>query len=75
MKRTKITSMLRDHFREVQFSKEQWDYFRGRFKIMAGEYNANFYIYHKTMTKQHKLKKLAFRFLSTDIYDQWAPNP
>ena len=75
MKRTKITSMLRDHFREVQFSKEQWAYFNGRFRIKAEEHNVNFSIYHKAMTKQHKLKKLSFRFLSTDIYDQWAPNP
>ena len=51
MKRTKITSMLRDHFKEMQFSKEQYAYFNGRFRIAADGYNVNFPIYHKTMTK------------------------
>ena len=66
--------MLRDHFKEVQFSKEQYAYFNGRLKLNSDGYNVNFPICHKTMTKQHKLKKLAFRFLLTDIYDRYEPS-
>ena len=51
MKRTKITSLLRDYFKEVQFTKEQWAYFNGRIKLNVAGHKLTFSIYHKTMTK------------------------
>ena len=56
-KDTIITSMLRDHFRELKFSKEQWKWLAGKLRIKAGKFDVRFPIYHNEMLHQGRIKK------------------
>ena len=75
MKMCMITSKLRSHFREIQFTPEQWNYFRGKLSLQIERFRVRWDLYHKDMTKQHKVKNLQFGFLQTDIYNRHMPDP
>lgn len=75
MKAVMIRSKLRSHFRELEVTPEQYNYFRGRLTLQIKRFRVRWDLYHKDMTKQHKVKKLQFGFLQTDIYSPHMPDP
>ena len=58
--------MLRDHFKELEFSKEQWKWLGGKLRIKAGKFDARFELYQNEIANQGRIKKLPFSFLTSD---------
>ena len=49
--------MLRDHFKELKFSKEQHKWLGGKLRIKAGKFDARFEIYQNEIVNQGRIKK------------------
>ena len=50
-------SMLRNHFKELKFSKEQHKWLGGKLRIKAGKFDARFEIYQNEIVNQGRIKK------------------
>ena len=59
--------MLRDHFKELEVSEEQWQWLRGKLRVKVGEHDVRYRIYQNEKINKCKLKKLPSSFLTEEV--------
>ena len=71
-KRTLVRSMLRNYFKELDITKEQWKWLGGKLKIKVGTRSETFSIYKNEISNKNKLAKMPLSFLTNDAMRQLA---